>query len=78
MGMKARNRYFIIWCSNRTDCQDDEPIKIKAKNRTEALKEAKSYVSSRFFIDQAYTLSEFREFDPWWASVFHGQKALNE
>ncbi len=76
--VKARNRYWIVWLNNTTDCQDDEPVKVRAKTREEAGHIAYDHKKPRFCVGNVYTLKEFREWEPWWSSVLRKQKAVNE
>jgi len=78
MGLKPRKRYFIVWLSNTTDHRDDEPIKVKAMDKEEARTIGGQHTRGRFTVDRVYTLGEFRSADPWWASIFTKQKAINE
>lgn len=71
-------RYYIVWLRNNTDIRDDEPIKIKAKDKNDARNIATSHLRNRFSISGVYTLAEFRKRDSWWASHFWGRKAINE
>jgi hypothetical protein len=71
-------RYYIVWLRNNTDIRDDEPIKVKAKDKGEARNVATDYLGNRFSIRGVYTLGEFRKVDSWWASHFWGRKAINE
>lgn len=71
-------KYFIAWLRNNTDIRDDEPIKIKAKDKTEATKIVSTYLRNRFSLRGVYTLSEFKKIEPWWHAQFWGKKAVNE
>jgi hypothetical protein len=68
MGGKPRLRTFVVWLSNRTDCRDDEPHRVKARTHEEA-KESLSYSTARFDIGGVYTLSEFYARHPEWRGV---------
>ena len=60
-----RLRTYIIWLCNNTDSRDDEPVRVKAHNPQEAVKNA-SIDLSRFRIGNVYTLREFFDLYPGW------------
>jgi hypothetical protein len=74
MKKKPSKKVFVVWLSNTTDRQDDEPIKVKASSKEEAKDIAWNYSSNRFTIRNVFTLKEFREFDPGWSALIRFSK----
>lgn len=71
-------RYYIVWLRNTTDIRDDEPVKILAESKEEAIEIASKKDPWRFTVRYAMTLKQFKRFEPWWHSHFWGRKAWNE
>lgn len=72
-------KYFFAWFSNKVDNRDDEPIKIRAKDKRQAQKIAIEEMNScRFSLRNVYTAKQFKRIEPWWHAHFWGQKAINE
>jgi hypothetical protein len=69
---------YVVWLRNNTDSRDDEPIKIKAKDKDEATEIAGHHLNNRFTISRVYTLKEFKRWDPGWHSLIWGNKVINE
>ena len=64
-----RKRWFVVWLSNHTDCRDDEPVKIKARN-LEEVRANLSFDSSRFSIARIFDgLSSFYKYHPDWEGL---------
>lgn len=76
MGMKPRKRIYVVHLQNKTDIQDDDAIRVKAINRLDAKRIASQHISERFYIGEAFTIPEFREWDSYWASLIAGQEPL--
>ena len=73
-------KYFIVWLGNKTDCRDDQPIKIRAKDEKHVreILESQNFVQSRFYVKYIYTTREFKKMHAWWHAHFWGRKAENE
>jgi hypothetical protein len=58
---------FYAWLSNNTDCRDDEPMKVKAKDILEATQIVFEKMDSyRFSLVGVYAKKEFKERYPGW------------
>ena len=68
---------YFAWLSNHTDCQDDDVLKIWAKDKREARKEAEDFCRCNFSISSIFTLKEFKKYDPDFHSLFWGQCPCN-
>jgi len=69
---KNRLRTYIVWLSNHTDRRDDEPTRVKARTREEAMNKAleKAYGgSSRFSVRDVYILPTFYKLYPGWKGL---------
>ena len=56
---------FIVWMHNKTSSKDDEPIKVKAKDKDHAAELARNYQPERFYVGTVYALSAFKKETGW-------------
>jgi len=66
---KQKTVTFYVWLFNSTDPRDDEPVKVKAKTKAEALIMALSKDSWRWSHGEPFTKTEFFKLHPDWKGL---------
>jgi hypothetical protein len=69
---------FFAWLSNKTDCQDDEWLKIKANSKKQAKRIAEEHCRWNFYVSSVMTRKQMKKYDPWVHAHEWGRKAANE
>jgi hypothetical protein len=61
---------FYVLLRNRTDEDDNEVIRVKARDRDHAREQARERLGWRFTLGNVWTSAEFRRIDPvWWRAI---------
>lgn len=68
---------YYAWMHNKTDCQDDEPMKIWASSNKEAKKTALDFCRSNFYLGEIFTARQFRSYDPDFYDLMKSHSPVN-
>jgi hypothetical protein len=71
-------RIYFVWLHNKTDCRDDDVLKIGVRSKGQATRIAHQMAQSNFSVGRTFTRQEFKKYDPEWHSLQWGHKADNE
>lgn len=68
-------RIWYVYQHNRTDCRDDNVIKVRAKSRSHAREIAERQTRSNYRLGRIYSAAEFRADWPGWWSLMKSSPA---